>query len=142
MNPLPASALRIACRLSAFALPVPLPAPAQSAPPNVIHFTDIAEKTGIHSLISGATKASPSTSIRRIARGSSYLSRSDLRTNFGLGKSETMDLVQISWPSGTKQSFRNVPADKFYQITKAWTPWPSRRSPAARNALALECGSP
>jgi len=54
--------------------------------------------------------------LREIAGGGSYLSQSDLRANFGLGKSETMDLVEITWPSGAKQAFRNVPANKFYQI--------------------------
>jgi len=56
--------------------------------------------------------------IREIADGGSYLSQSDLRANFGLGKSETIDLVEITWPSGAKQSFRNVPAGKFYLITE------------------------
>ena len=57
--------------------------------------------------------------IREIAGGGSYLSQSDLRANFGLGKSETVDLVEVAWPSGVKQSFHNIAADKFYQITEA-----------------------
>ncbi len=56
--------------------------------------------------------------IREITGGGSYLSQSDLRANFGLGKSTQAEGVEISWPSGAKQSFRNVPADKFYQITE------------------------
>jgi hypothetical protein len=56
--------------------------------------------------------------IREIAGGGSYLSQSDLRANFGLGKSETVDLVEVAWPSGLKQSFRNIPAGKFYLITE------------------------
>jgi len=56
--------------------------------------------------------------IREIAGGGSYLSQSDLRANFGLGKSDHLDLVEVQWPSGTKQSFRNVPANKFYLITE------------------------
>src|SRR5262249_24159441 len=58
--------------------------------------------------------------IREIAGGGSYLSQSDLRANFGLGKSETIDLVEITWPSGLKQSFRKVPANRFYQITEGF----------------------
>ncbi|HET8967652.1 MAG TPA: CRTAC1 family protein [Candidatus Acidoferrum sp.] len=54
--------------------------------------------------------------IREIAGGGSYLSQSDLRANFGLGKSEIVDLVEVQWPSGAKQSFRNIPANKFYRI--------------------------
>jgi len=56
--------------------------------------------------------------IREIAGGGSYLSQSDLRANFGLGKSTVVELVEIQWPSGTKQSFRNVPAGKFYLVTE------------------------
>ena len=54
--------------------------------------------------------------IREIAGGGSYLSQSDLRANFGLGKAVRVDLVEISWPSGQKQTFRDVAADKFYLI--------------------------
>ena len=54
--------------------------------------------------------------IREIAGGGSYLSQSDLRANFGLGKSTHVDSVEISWPSGQKQVFRDLEADKFYLI--------------------------
>ncbi len=54
--------------------------------------------------------------IREIAGGGSYLSQSDLRANFGLGKAKRAEIVEISWPSGQRQVFRNVEADKFYLI--------------------------
>ena len=54
--------------------------------------------------------------IREIEGGGSYLSQSDLRANFGLGKAARADTIEIRWPSGLKQSFRNVEADKFYLI--------------------------
>ena len=54
--------------------------------------------------------------IREIAGGGSYLSQSDLRANFGLGKAVRAEVVEISWPSGLKQVFHDVPADKFYSI--------------------------
>jgi hypothetical protein len=54
--------------------------------------------------------------IREIAGGGSYLSQSDLRANFGIGKAMKIDTVEVSWPSGQKQSFRNLDADKFYLI--------------------------
>jgi hypothetical protein len=56
--------------------------------------------------------------IREIAGGGSYLSQSDLRANFGLGKATVAQIVEINWPSGQKQIFRDVPADKFYLITE------------------------
>ncbi len=54
--------------------------------------------------------------IREIAGGGSYLSQSDLRANFGLGKASRVDTVEVQWPSGQKQTFHNLDADKFYLI--------------------------
>ena len=54
--------------------------------------------------------------IREIAGGGSYLSQSDLRANFGLGKEKRAETVEIMWPSGQRQTFRDVEADKFYLI--------------------------
>lgn len=56
------------------------------------------------------------TQIREIAGGGSYLSQSDLRAHFGLGKAMKADVVEVQWPSGQKQSFRDIEADKFYLI--------------------------
>jgi hypothetical protein len=27
-----------------------------------------------------------------------------------------VELIEVAWPSGLHQAFRNVPADKFYEI--------------------------
>src|SRR5216683_87719 len=54
--------------------------------------------------------------IREIEGGGSYLSQSDLRANFGLGKVARAETVEIKWPGGLQQTFRNVEADKFYLI--------------------------
>jgi hypothetical protein len=62
-------------------------------------------------VVTGAT-----TQIREIAGGGSYLSQSDLRANFGLGKAKRAEVVEITWPSGQRQVFRNVEADKFYLV--------------------------
>jgi len=62
-------------------------------------------------VVSGST-----SQIREIAGGGSYLSQSDLRANFGLGKVKRAEAVEITWPSGQKQSFKNVEANKFYLV--------------------------
>ena len=57
--------------------------------------------------------------IREIAGGGSYLSQSDLRANFGLGDAARIETVEVTWPSGAHQTFQNVPADHFYEITES-----------------------
>jgi hypothetical protein len=53
---------------------------------------------------------------REIYGGGSYFSQSDLRANFGLGPATRVESVEISWPSGQKQTFKDVDANKFYRI--------------------------
>src|SRR5205814_378597 len=62
-------------------------------------------------VVTGAT-----SQIREIAGGGSYLSQSDLRANFGIAKAKRAEIVEITWPSGQRQAFHNVEADKFYLI--------------------------
>ena len=54
--------------------------------------------------------------IREIAGGGSYLSQSDLRANFGVGKAMLAQSVEIRWPSGQTQIFHDVPSNKFYLV--------------------------
>jgi len=54
--------------------------------------------------------------VREIAGGGSYLSQSDLRAHFGLDKATRAEAVEIQWPSGQRQVFHDLEADKFYQI--------------------------
>lgn len=56
------------------------------------------------------------TQIREIAGGGSYLSQSELRAHFGLGSATKIDKLEITWPSGSQQTFRDFPADQFYSI--------------------------
>ncbi len=63
-------------------------------------------------------RASGVSQIREVMAGGSYLSQSDLRAHFGLGPITRVDQIEIRWPSGARQIFRNLPADKFYLITE------------------------
>ncbi len=51
-----------------------------------------------------------------VRSGASYLSQSDLRVHFGIGKSTKIDLIEIRWPSGKVEQLKDVAADKFYSI--------------------------
>ena len=46
-----------------------------------------------------------------VRSGSSYCSQSDLALTFGLGPDATAN-VEVVWPSGAKQQFKNVPANQ------------------------------
>jgi len=62
------------------------------------------------------TQAAGISQIREVSGGGSYLSQNDLRANFGLAKATSAEVVEITWPSGYKQSLRNLKADKFYLV--------------------------
>jgi hypothetical protein len=44
---------------------------------------------------------------------SGYLSAQDPRLNFGLGRSDHADSIEIRWPDGQVERFKNVRADRF-----------------------------
>jgi len=48
--------------------------------------------------------------------GGGYNSSNDTRLHFGLGQSAIMNRIEVTWPSGVKQKFQNIPADAIYEI--------------------------
>jgi len=48
--------------------------------------------------------------------GGGYNSSNDTRLHFGLGQSAMMNKIEVTWPSGVKQKFQNIPADAIYEI--------------------------
>jgi enediyne biosynthesis protein E4 len=48
--------------------------------------------------------------------GGSYLSQNDLRIHFGLGASAKIDSVEVRWPTGKTETFKDVAADRIYTI--------------------------
>jgi len=51
-----------------------------------------------------------------IKRTVGVYSASDPRAHFGMGSSRIADLIQVQWPSGKTQTFRDVAADQHYVI--------------------------
>jgi enediyne biosynthesis protein E4 len=89
------------------------------------------------------------TQIREIAGGGSYLSQSDLRAHFGLGSTAKIDKLEITWPSGAQQTFRDLPADQFYSIQEGkdelgYQPFvkASRKTPAPAEAAKPTAPNP
>jgi len=56
--------------------------------------------------------------MREIKSGSSFLCQSDMRASFGLGKTTTVDFVEIHWPSGIVEKIENVKANQIITIVE------------------------
>jgi enediyne biosynthesis protein E4 len=46
----------------------------------------------------------------------SYLSYNDPRIHFGLGRHDRVDGMEIKWPDGSVEVYRNVPVDRYHTI--------------------------
>jgi hypothetical protein len=56
--------------------------------------------------------------MEEVRSGSSFLSQSDLRLHFGLGLATAADLLEVTWPSGLKESFRGVRANQLITLVE------------------------
>ena len=63
-------------------------------------------------------KAGGVTQFKEVKGGSGYISQSDLRQHFGLGKNTKMDEVIVRWPNGESEMLHNVAADCIYTIVE------------------------
>jgi hypothetical protein len=54
--------------------------------------------------------------MREVMSGGSYYSQSDLRLHFGLGRAAAADSLEVSWPSGLKETFKDVPANHLFVV--------------------------
>jgi tetratricopeptide (TPR) repeat protein len=48
--------------------------------------------------------------------GGSYLSASDYRFHFGLGPAQTVDRVEVTWPTGRRDCYQGLAADAEYRL--------------------------
>ncbi len=51
---------------------------------------------------------------KEVRSGDGYISQSDLRLHFGLGKSSRAEKVVIHWPSGLVETLSDLPANQYY----------------------------
>jgi hypothetical protein len=56
------------------------------------------------------------TQLAEVRSGGSYLSQSDFRLHFGLGASDTVDAIEIRWPSGRRQKLADRKADRVLTV--------------------------
>lgn len=55
----------------------------------------------------------PHRQIDEVRSGGSYMSQSDLRVHFGLGKAEKVDLLEVHWPSGQVDRLKDVDVNQI-----------------------------
>ena len=60
--------------------------------------------------------------VDEVRGGGSYNSSNDSRLHFGLGTAEVMNKIEVLWPSGLKQEFRDLRGDTFYEIKEGEQP--------------------
>jgi hypothetical protein len=63
------------------------------------------------------------TQIDEVRAGGSYNSTNDTRLHFGLGSETVMNKIDVSWPSGLRQEFREVQGDAIYEIREGEAIW-------------------
>jgi len=54
--------------------------------------------------------------VREVKAGSSYLSQNDTRVHVGLDRAESVDLLEVRWPRGGTETFKNVAANQILTI--------------------------
>jgi hypothetical protein len=58
----------------------------------------------------------PLRQVEEVRSGGSYYSQNDLRIHFGLDHATKADTVEITWPSGQKDTLRDLAANRLYVI--------------------------
>ncbi len=56
---------------------------------------------------------------QEVRSGGGYISQSDFRLHFGLGKATKADAIEIRWPSGQVQRLENVAANQIVKIRES-----------------------
>jgi hypothetical protein len=56
--------------------------------------------------------------VREVKSGSSYLGQNDLRVHFGLADRPRVDRLDVRWPGGGVETFRDLPANEIITVTE------------------------
>ena len=63
-----------------------------------------------------AGEAAPHQQIDEVRSGGGYISQSDLRVHFGIGKAEKIELIEIRWPSGEVDRLKDVKPNQVIYV--------------------------
>lgn len=56
--------------------------------------------------------------VQEVRGGGSYYSQNDLRVHFGLGRSTAVERLEIRWPNGLQEEWKNLDADRIITLTE------------------------
>jgi hypothetical protein len=56
--------------------------------------------------------------VQEVRGGGSYFSQNDLRVHFGLGRSTIVERLEIRWPNGLEEQWKNLDADRIVTLTE------------------------
>jgi len=78
-------------------------------------------RTGIGARVRVVAKPTPSSAtpmvqVDEVRSGSGYYSQNDLRLHFGLDQAAIVDVVEVRWPSGQLDVFRNLAVNRLYVV--------------------------
>jgi enediyne biosynthesis protein E4 len=62
--------------------------------------------------------AGGATLVRQVHGGGSYYSQNDLRVHAGLGDAAKIDRVEVRWPNGNEEVFRDVPVKQIVRLVE------------------------
>jgi hypothetical protein len=54
--------------------------------------------------------------VDEVRSGSSYISNSDMRVHFGLGKADKVEWVEVRWLSGLVERFSGLPVNQVHML--------------------------
>ena len=77
-------------------------------------------RTGIGAKVSVTTPKGPAgkpmVQVEEVRSGGSYYSQNDLRIHYGLDDALKVDLIEIAWPSGHVDHWKDLPANALYVL--------------------------
>jgi hypothetical protein len=56
-----------------------------------------------------------------VRSGGSYYSQNDLRVHFGVGKNQTIKVIEIRWPSGQTDTLNDVAVNRIINVKEGST---------------------
>ena len=60
--------------------------------------------------------------MRQLVSGGSYASQNDRRLHFGLAGASAVERLEIRWPDGAVESYRDLPANRRYLVKRGLDP--------------------